>query len=407
MNVSSFLIELYIFFLIFSDVAPPEVTKNVPSTVVSPHKPSNGHKVPTVAIRGYTAPLVPQRFIDSATAIVLGALKLPQSEGKVVGIRVKLARLDARLILSRLLRTGKVSARLHLDANLSSSDEEYSEQNDFLFSLLRATKLTNKKGRRVFSPVDLMHEMLSCCPDVSERQSVTMIHYMLCRALPEDVAENFLDTGHLAPSHPYRALAKRYFSLQSLLRKLKKPDDSLKKEEAEVSTKLLKAGASVLVRRIALYSSCNETLLRNALVAGLPSKNEPSILARVLLDLLKEASTACLFSGRNARAKADSVMTVSISRWMAALCEAWRDRLLEPSVDGGESPMDQIIQGVGTFLGQTETVISLRAALGASTRMLSQTKPREKEAKDNVATPQRASDDSGPIPPYCIERLVF
>jgi phosphatidylserine/phosphatidylglycerophosphate/cardiolipin synthase-like enzyme len=123
---------------------------------VTPTEGGNGVRKSTLSTRGETPSATPQEFVDGATNLMLATLQLPRMENKAVGIKIMIARLDARLILYRLIRSGKVSARRHFQ--LFSDDDG---ANDILFSILRATKLSNKRGRRIISPVDLMHEMLS------------------------------------------------------------------------------------------------------------------------------------------------------------------------------------------------------------------------------------------------------
>jgi hypothetical protein len=380
----------------------------------STHRQLNGQKVPDL-VRGYTPSSIPQRFIDGATPIVLSALQLPQVESKAVGIRIKLARLDARLILSRLIRTGKLSARRHFDCNGTreygrGGDEESAD--DCFFTVMRSLKLKNKKGRRVFSPVDLMHDMLTSCPDVSERQMVSMIHYMLCRALPEDIAENFLDPGNLDPCHPYRLLAKRFFQLRSSLRKQQlatkvSEDDlsQLQKQEDALSAKLMRAGTFILVRRIIKYSRCNETLLRNALLEGLPAEHEPFLLSRILADLLKAEGSDAVQSQRRSAS-----YTESITKWIYTLCEACHGRLISSEEDtdepAGELPLSYLLDSVQATLERTEAVMSLHDILQRFGT--SKSEEAEKESLDADAFVKRSRDqDSGPVPPYSIERLAF
>lgn len=376
--------------------------------------PMNGQKFPDL-VRGYTPSCIPQRFVDGATSIVLSTLQLPQVESKAVGMRIKLARLDARLILSRLIHTGKVSARRHFVSDADHTygrdkDEEYAD--DCFFTVMRSLKLTNKKGRRVFSPVDLMHEMLKWCADVSERQMVSMIHYMLCRALPEDIAENFLDPGNLESSHPYKLLAKQFFQLRSTARKQQLASkvsevelSQLKKQEDALSLKLMRAGTFVLVRRIIQYSRCNETLLRNALLEGLPVKHEPLVLSRVLADLLEEEGSDAEPPQRRSGSR-----TALIAKWIYTLCEACHERLIVSEDDAeepeGDSPLAYILRSVRATLERTEAVISLQDSLHRFGTSKLDGHVKESLAADALVMPSRDLV-AGPVPPYSIERLAF
>jgi len=377
----------------------------------------NGLKVPD-NVRGYTPSSLPQRFVDGATSIVLSVLQLPQVENKAVGIRSKLARLDARLILSRLVRTGKVSARRHFGSSPDQGHERSSDEDtsDWLFTALRSLKLTNKGNSRVFSPVDLMHDMITCCPDISEGQMITMIHFMLCKALPEDIAENFLDHGNLQPGHPYRVLAKRFGQVRSALRKqhatAKVGDDDvsqLKEQEESLSFKLVRAGTTILVGRLVQYSRCNETLLRNAMQEGLAGRHEPVILSRILVDLLNDRGKDAQFPA--AKQNRFSPSTALISKWIFTLCEACRDRLGDSADATGEvddeSPLEYILRAVRADLKNTEAVMSLHEMVYQVDTSKTEVKESETVEADKFAASASHNREATPVPPYSIERLAF
>ena len=376
----------------------------------STHSPVNGLKVPTKVVRGHTPSDLPQQFVDGATSIVLSVLQLPLATNKAVGIRSKLARLDARLILSRLIHTGKVSARRHFDQCLDPNDDDTI---DYFFSVLRSLKLTKKGGNRVFSPVDLMHEMISGCPDISERQMITMIHFMLCKALPEDIAENFLDEGNLQAGHPYRVLAKRFVQVRSALRKQQaiakvgtEEVSKLREQEESLSLKLVRAGTAILVGRLTRYSRCNETLLRNAMAEGLTGRHEPRILARVLVDLLDDHGKNELLPS------APPDFAPLMTKWMFTLCEACRDRLVGES--DGKSPLSLILASVRAALKSSEAVMSLHDTVykfGTSKSDDEKEGDEDDETADlkKLAASASASHtrEASPVPFYSIERLAF
>ena len=374
----------------------------------------NGLKIPD-NVRGYTPSSLPQRFVDGATSIVLSVLQLPYAENKGVGIRSKLARLDARLILTRLIRTGKVSARRHFDSSLDHGRRQNEGNNsDCFFTALRSLKLTKKGNRRVFSPVDLMHDMLTWCPDISEGHLVTMIHFMLCKALPEDIAENILDHGNLQPGHPYRVLAKRFVQVRSALRKQqaianvgKEEVSQLKEQEESLSMNLIRAGISMLVGRLVLYSRCNETLLRNAMCEGLIGTYEPVILSRVLVELLNDEGKDALA----AKQQRPSHRTALLLKWIFALCEACRERLVaSDDTTGeadGESPLSQVLDAVRAKLKNTEAVMTLHDMVYHFGATKSNEKDDETREADKLAGQTSHNREATPVPPYSIERLAF
>jgi hypothetical protein len=359
------------------------------------HGPGKHTSPVSVDSRGHTPSSTPQEFIDGATAIILQVLQIPKSEDEIVGDRVKLARLDARTILLRLIRTGKVSARTHFESIVH--DAENADCGPFL-ALLRSMKISQKKGD-VVSAVDLMHEMLSSCPDLTERQLVTMVHYMLCRALPEDIAENFIDWKRFDICHPYIKASKAYFQELSMMRKLEKLNGAstnspeMKQAQLQVavlSTKLLRMGAAFLIERVVDYSDCNETLLRTALQQGLPLAHEPQLLLRLLLETLT-----------NKRSR-------SSSKWIFALCEGCRDRLAGSEDGSSASTYDEILAKIKRIIQDGELIAGLAQYLGEPSKRTAKNidlamKPKVK--KSTKSRKGKSYDEQ--VPDYCVEQLLF
>lgn len=391
----------------------------------------NGIKVNSLnervgAVRAYTPSSIPQRFIDGATSIVLSTLQLPRVEDKLIRQRVQSARDDARLILSRLIHSGKVSSRLHFESNAKKSEglddtESEASSGNYFLAVLRSVKLT-KKRRRVFSPVDLMHDMLSCCPDVSERILVTMVDYMLCRALPEDVAENLIESHSL--HHPDSILSKRYFNTRTRLLRTSSQNvtnekssniiQQLQTEVDELANKVLRAGAVFLVSCVTSYSRCNETLLRSALLEGLTMKHEPALLAYILADLLSVTGRDAVYvRDRRYRYQKMQISCAAITQWIAALCDTYRDRLQELPADKAATVEHSLIEyvhcAVNAALEQTEAIMSLRDAFEHSTEEIySQFVNEDERNVPDLLEPKRSEkNDTLAIPPYSIERLVF
>lgn len=364
---------------------------------VAPTEGNNSVSKSALSSRGETPSATPQEFVDGATNLMLATLQLPRTEDKVVGIKIMIARLDARLILYRLIRSGKVSARRHFQ--LFSDDDG---ANDILFSILRATKLSNKRGRRVVSPVDLMHEMLSNCPDLTERQLVTMIHYMLCKALPHDIAENCLGWKLFESGHPYTNLSKEYFLAKSSEWKLQVQnpqdgDEKMKKIQEnidQVSAKLLKVGLTFLVERIVSYSKVNESLLRNALAKGLSSRNEAPMLARILLEMLCTTS-------RLSRRELHSATT----KWMFALCEACREALLAGPSDS-TSHLAFIVERLEKNIDDMNQIMSLGATLESMRGLRYENDAVSPGPKKNVE-PLVKNVMPTKLAGYCIEEIIL
>ena len=127
---------------------------------------------------------LPQSFIDGAVRIAVSTLEAKNSEESFVAN----AGLDARAILELLLKTGKVSARLHFEGNDSIQESVGKHK---LITALQSVALSDKEGQRVFTPVDMIVVMLTKCSDLSERQLVAMLNYMMRESIPDDIASMF------------------------------------------------------------------------------------------------------------------------------------------------------------------------------------------------------------------------
>ncbi|KAI2501666.1 hypothetical protein MHU86_12790 [Fragilaria crotonensis] len=392
----------------------------------------------TLSNRGETPSSTPQEFIDGAMRLVLVALQLPRTESKVVGIKIMIARLDARLILYRLIRSGKVSARCHFqqfqDAMVSSSigdgnvdEEQHHHHDDILLSILRATKLSNKRGRRVVSPVDLMHEMLSNCTDLTERHLVTMLHYMMCKALPHDIAENCLGWKCFDSGHPYKMTSRAYFQAKTAERNLQNecfknkdiPFDDRRKEIEDtietISTKILRIGLLFLVERVVSYSKLNTSLLRTALSQGLVHRSEAPTLARILLHIMTCSGNS------NQVGRMQHARTKATAQWIAVLCEACRDTLssvvvIPSSAEDDESSQTQleyILERLEATLEDSTAIMSLGPSIESVRGSLRydadavvvgggshKTEHHHQRSKKEVVIPTKLAG-------YCIEQLIL
>jgi hypothetical protein len=362
----------------------------------TPKKPINCVRSSSRAhVRADTPSSLPQAFIDGAIRIVLNLLRSGKVEDPAQARRVALARLDARLILSQILHTGKVSARLHFEGieTIQESNEEH-----MLISSLRSVKLSNKRGRRVFSPVDMIHDMLQKCPDVSERQMVVMLNYMLCRSLPDDIAEVFIEDKQLSVQHPYKTLTRKFFAVRNKqlgLHNKSKPSDS--GEVANVSRKLILAGTAFVLYRIACYSECNEAMLRVALLDGLAS-HDAIIVARLLSDMV--ASTP-----KDVISQCPPSLNVvkSTCQWISALCDSFQDDLSEAKTSDGESYLNSLLRSVAVTTKQSQAIMSLKEDIRRAESEIGSKGSNVNE------TPIETKNFSGgeEIPGYSIDRLVF
>jgi len=357
---------------------------------------TNGvHSILIPHTKALTPSLLPQAFIDGATQIVVTLLQCGKIDDEVVGRRVSLARLDARIILHQLLNTGKLSARFHFDATMTTDDDEHP-----LTSALRSIKLSNKRGRRCFSPVDMIMTMLRRCPDVSERQMVVMLSYMMRRALPEDIAEMFIDERkHYRHIH-YANLARKFFSVRSSLYKTKTDDEAVVQspELDRLGRKLILTGTSYVLYRIAEYSQCNEAMLRVAMQDGMETR-EAVILARCLSNIFASKTNKEMFS----KAPQSRNAVKSICQWVAAVCDTFHEDLAASPSDskGGKSCLVSLLEAIISATKQSQAILSLKEEVRRVESDIQSLRDT------NVASMTRILPNPEDLPGYSVEKLVF
>ena len=374
------------------------VMKKGPKNGVNGVNGINGVHTPSShCVRAFTPAILPQAFIDGAATIVLKLLQAGNVDDKALARRVARARLDARIVLSRLLRTGKLSARHHFDGiqSIQSSNREHP-----LTSALRSVKLTNKRGRRYFSPVDMMMIMLQKCPDVSERQMVVMLSYMMRRALPEDIANIFYEERKSFLSNHYTSLTHKYFAVQANLAKAAGPSERgplHSQELTKLGHQLILAGTSYVLYRIVSYSQCNEAMLRVAMQDEI-EKHEAIILARLLSNMLAANTSKGFISKRPPSVNA----TKSTCQWVAALCDTFHDELSTTTGGDGKSYLASLLGAINLTTKHSQEIISLKEDI----RRVEFEIQLEREAK-NAPVAARALPYQEDLPGYSVEKLLF
>lgn len=347
--------------------------------------------------RAFTPPILPQSFLDGATQIVLKVLRAEPSEDRMLSRRIMLARLDARVILSRLLHTGKLSARLHFDGTESIESSLNSEH--ILTATLRSVKLSQKRGRRVFTPVDMMFTMLQKCPDVSERQMVVMLNYMMRRALPEDIAEMFFDERKNGLHNQHVSLAQKFFALRTSLLKAGGPTDKVQSPELDkLRHRLILAGTSYLLYRILSYSQCNEPMLRVALQDTIETQ-EALILARALSNMLASSRRKDIV----AKTPPSVGAMKTICQWAAAISDSFHDDLAAATMRvNGQSFLSGLLSAVKVTTKHSQEIMSLREDVQRVDSEIHSTL----NAKHNPLS-TRVLANQEELPGYSVETLRF
>lgn len=150
---------------------------------------------------------------------------------------------DCRFILRRLIRTGNVSVRNHLIFP------------SLFYHMENKSKKVNDKS--CYLPLELMHDMLDHCTDVSESAMVLSLKFLLSRMSDEDIASFFRKSK----------------------RKCLTTIDMIESDRSS-TTRLL---ATVdLFAKILEYSPCNDGILRTT-ISSLLTSQETSLLVKIMV----------------------------------------------------------------------------------------------------------------------------
>jgi len=240
---------------------------------------------------------------------------------------------DASIILKQLVGTKKVLARTHLGQSLNK-----------VFRALEGTE---------YSPVELAIDLFSFCPDVSEKQMITCLHYMVTRASPDDLAKTLSTVSNKAalPASLGKESGKKMFKDKVNL----------------LPAQLVKSGCLILLSRILNYSSCNDSLLRGAISEGLSPK-EIGLLAVLIADILEISE--------------DPLARSRAVQWLLVLCDCLRNEPASLKM----LDMQRLRRRITTEVSRTEAILSL---------------------KNIVQEAESSAKRTGQKPSYQIERLLF
>jgi hypothetical protein len=323
------------------------------------------HVLSNHSSRGVTPGWISSTFVEHATSLTIQILLLPGGEGNGT------TQDDASLLLRRLIRTRKVSIR-----------SQFRSDPGLFMRVLRSLESAEDE-KSGYTPVDLIYDMFLYCYDISERQLVTMLHYMLARARPCDVAAWFIHQDVMNVDQSSKRLAERYTGLResSML------SENEREKQQHLSAKLILAGTKALLLKIIAFSDCNETLLRGALGDSIPPR-ELGLLNQVLLESVIPA---------NVNAK----MARRAMYWASALC----DRLRGPGSESEVSSLTRIRKSIAMEISKTECLMSLQATLQQALTSASTKKGRQLMAEGVPALEKHVPP--GQLPSYQIERLAF
>jgi hypothetical protein len=336
----------------------------------SPSKPSalppseliNGTHPPALHAVSNTEPrLLPTAFVEPASCVTVEILLIPKlSEG---------TRNEARVMLRRFVRTGKIPARRVLTR---------------LHEVLRALERPSNSDKAAYSPVDLIFDLFRCCKDLSEHQAVASVRYLVCLASIRDIV------SHLRRNKKQLRLDKSLVSTLDDWDRLeispsRSDEEQLLCSSVSASAKIALAATSVLIPVVAMYSKFNEVLLRNA-VRTLLSRGEVGLMCRLLSDSLTSGAINTPI-GRKA-----------VMQWLAVATEQLHRT--RGASDCSTADVAYARRTVHAQARMSESVLAIQNLVAASVdsakRSLIAAKASMDSRKENTMTPS-----------YQIERLIL
>jgi hypothetical protein len=349
--------------------------------------------------RRYQISDLPQVLIDAAMDVVVATLlKFPSCDSSTVLIRN-----DARVLLRRLIRSGKVLARRHFNApivSISGENTVYGSAN--FLKLLQSLELspiaTPDRLWSAYTPFDLTCDMFEFCPDVSERGMVMSLRYALFDAHPRDIASFFIRNKSFPDDHSLQKQCVCWMEAMT------EADSSCVKPCLQY--KIVLAGAAFLITRMALYSRCNVSLLRDAYQNEFHPM-EMSLCLGLIMDILSESNQFGLPSVTKNGMK-------NIWQHVAILCDCLDNCIRENTgtndfdVSYMKTSLERVQKVVHSMTTMTSNLLSLQRFIPESDdhnpASIASSLERPDASEDKLLTPRKASTA---LPPYQIERLLF
>lgn len=287
-----------------------------------------------------------------------------------------------------LVQSKKVSARMHFSSQYGS--------NVSLETILNSLLSINSDN---YNPLEFLLDLFSFCTDLSERNMVEAIHFMLTRMPPVSVAQ-FLKTSKDAYTRE---------RCQAFMAEIEKKDNESVDDGKGI--KVIKLGVLLLFQHILDFSDVNGSLLRTALYDVL-SHQERKVLASIIVQAISNPISSNVMNSRNG--VHCTIKTVNHSlraiRWLSSLCDCYRYDLDEPNhVD-----VSFLERRILTEIFRTETMLSLRDLLLANEDDADDRKVAGKSRSSattkgaaSAAQEKRNSHGVNHVAPYQIEKLIF
>ena len=351
---------------------------------------------------------MPQILIDMATGTMVAILNLNLTDSTTAHS----IRNDARVLLRRLIRTGKVSARAQLNV-IPTGNLFVSSGSSRFMQLLRSLELSRAEYAigevwSSYTPFDLICDMIDHCTDISERQMVVALRYTLFNTRPVDIASYFVRNKNVNGAESLRKLGS------DLLLALKQdekgaalPHKSHKEKLTLLQHKMVVAGTAFMICRITKASvGFNVALLRSAFEAELDLA-EFEVLVRLVMEMLSDPDKFQIPPSLNMSMK-------NLLQLVVTLCDCLSTLKRESgSVDAGTLPrMEHLLSMVTAASGRILSMQKLlQDSILAITRNAELSTQRQTDTNQPVNTIldrlKPVPTPTAALPPYQIERLLF
>jgi hypothetical protein len=315
---------------------------------------------------------LPQSFIDGTVQIAMSAILTENQDEKNHATLSKLGR-DARFVLKSLLRSKRVSARLHFEGSYALQETGKKHP------LVTALKcIQHPATENPLSALQMILEMITNCSDISERQLVVILDYTIRYAKTDDIVA---------------ICKKKRIRSNSTDLSAKVIED----ENSGHKKNVVLAGVMLVLQMVVAYSECNETMLRVALAEELSSSGEAMVLARLLPTLLMSDPYR---NPSRAESGEQQNFVKSVCQWIAALSESFLDDLRVTRITSEETYLSFLLNSVTKATKNSEAIMSFKDGIGVAELMKKNEKTNVR--KDVIEAPQIAD-----LMGYSIDRIVF
>lgn len=339
---------------------------------------------------------MPQILIDTATCTMIAILGMnipnPNTAHSI--------RNDARIVLRRLIRAGKVSARTQLNFIPTANRQIVSGSSGFMHLLrsLELSRVEHENGEvwSAYTPFDLICDMFEYCGDISERQMVISLRYTLFNTRPVDVASYFVRNKNVSGTDSLRQLGS------NLLLLLKQDVSNLEKTTL-LQHKMVVAAAALMIYDMTKFSiGFNVALLRNAVETEFDAA-EFQVLLRLTMEMLSNPDKFHLPASPKTSMKNLLKLIVTLYDCIPAFKDD--SSAIDPTKM--EHILSNLTAASGRMLSMQKSLQDTIDAISQNTESTQRQIETNQPANNVLDRPKHPPKPTASLPLYQIERLLF